>query len=60
MFDFIDVIDTIGDMEQEHKAEHRTMTGRHYKVVSDFIYVGILAIALMLWGASVLMGKHKK
>jgi hypothetical protein len=25
-----------------------------------FIYVGILAIALMLWGASVLMGKHKK
>jgi hypothetical protein len=25
-----------------------------------FIYVGILAIALMLWGASVAMGKHKK
>jgi hypothetical protein len=25
-----------------------------------FIYVGILAIALMLWGASVLMGKHRK
>ena len=25
-----------------------------------FIYVGILAIALMLWGTSVVMGKHKK
>jgi hypothetical protein len=25
-----------------------------------FISVGILVIALMLWGASVLMGKHKK
>jgi hypothetical protein len=25
-----------------------------------FIYIGILTIALMLWGASVVMGKHKK
>ena len=25
-----------------------------------FIYIGMMAIALMLWGASVVMGKHKK
>jgi hypothetical protein len=25
-----------------------------------FIYIGMMAIALMLWGASLRMGKHRK
>jgi hypothetical protein len=40
---------TIEDMEQHQKAEQHTMTGRHYKVVSEWLErLGLIAVASLV------------
>src|SRR4029453_2176191 len=40
------LFDTIEDMEQKQKAGQHTMTGRHYKVVSEWLErLGLIAVA---------------
>jgi hypothetical protein len=43
------LFDTIEDMEQKQKAGQHTMTGRHYKVVSEWLErLGLIAVASLV------------